>query len=396
MRILLVHNRYRSGMPGGEDRVFDQERQGLLNCGHEVFDYQRSNDELFSPDYKKKINAFSRIVFPSLVRDELGALIRRCKPEIIHAHNLFPFIGTSIFDICEANSIPLVQTIHNYRWSCVLGTHHRDGRICTECIPTDYRPAIRYGCYRRSRVLTAISGYRNKQIWQQAAISKRTSRFIALTQFLAACLKNAGIEAHKIVVRPNYIHHLNKDIKTTEKKHYVIYSGRLSPEKGVITLLKAWGFLQDIPLVVMGDGPMRAEVTRFISENQLNVKMIGYQKPDAVAMWIKNAALQVVPSEWYEGMPLVVLEAWAAGTPVIGAEVGALAEMIDVGVTGELFRPSDPWSLACAVRRVYSDSALSERLIAGGRARFDRDHSVSQGIKSLEDIYLGVINQSAR
>jgi glycosyltransferase involved in cell wall biosynthesis len=391
VRILLVHNAYRSGSPGGEDRVFETEHAALAAAGHEVATYRRSNDEVFEGPWQHRLSALRMLFDPSVVHRQLSSLIRDFRPDVAHFHNVFPLIGVAGYRAAAAQGVPVVQTVHNYRWSCTAGFHFTRGAVCTRCTPRSYSSAVRLACYRDSRLASWSAGRANARMWRAWTRERLVDRFITLTPFMADRLVNAGVPRARVVIKPNAVDQpaISATISkgTFSKGRYVVFSGRLSVEKGLLTLLEAWRQLPDIPLKVIGDGPLSTTVAATLRRERLPVEMMGYLAPKAAQELVAGAALQVIPSQWFEGMPLVLLEAWALGTPVVASRIGGLSQMITPGVDGEYVEPGDAVGLAAVVRALMSDDSRRASLALAGRRSVERRYGMQQNIQALQTIY---------
>ena len=385
MRILLVHNYYRGGAPGGEDIVFDSERELLESAGVEVKVYTRRNDEMDEHALVDRLKTAASLFGWSRTQDDLTALFKTWRPDVVHVHNLFPLIGRAVFDVCDRFDIPSVQTIHNYRWICAAATHLREGRLCTDCQPQRLSPAIQHRCYRGSLPGSVAVTHAIRREFSQRRRGGGATRYLALTRFAAARMVAAGIDPARIRIRPNFIDLPRSD---EPRERYAVFAGKLSPEKGWSTLLAAWQTLPDIPLRIVGDGPSRPQLEAELHHRAIHhVTLMGLQSREHTRRIVAGATLQVVPSEWFEGMPMVVLEAWAAGTPVIASAIGGLEEMIGHDERGLGFPPGDARALAEQVRRLWTDEPRCRHLAAAGRAHLERHHTAAMALRSLTDLY---------
>lgn len=385
MRILLVHNYYRGGSPGGEDIVFESERALLESAGHDVRVYTRHNDEMNERRLRDRVSTALSVLGLGRTRDELLSSFSAWRPDIVHVHNSFPLISRTVFDACATADIPSVQTVHNYRWVCSAATHVRDGRLCTECGPRDLSPAVRHRCYRGSLLGSFVIARAIRGEFVQRERGGGPSRYLALTEFAAARMRAAGIDANRIRVRPNFIDPVPI---AASRERYAVFTGKLAPEKGLHTLLAAWRTLPDIPLQIVGDGPVRGALQAEAQRLELkNVSFRGMQSREVTRHTVAAASLQIVPSEWFEGMPMVVLEAWAAGTPVVASAIGGLAEMIGENERGLVFTPGDADALATRVRLLWNDARLCDALTTAAIKHVHHHHSPEAALRSLTEIY---------
>jgi glycosyltransferase involved in cell wall biosynthesis len=390
VRILLIHNAYRSGSPGGEDIVFETERDLLVSAGHDVFVYRRSNDEVFGASISSKLRAGVSMLVPAVVERDVARAIIKCKPDVAHFHNVFPLIGTAGYAAAVQHSVPIVQTIHNYRWSCAAATHFFRGSVCTDCAPQRFRKAVIRRCYRDSRFASWAVGQSSERIWRTWQDRSIVRRFIALTSFMAQRLVEAGLPADRITVKPNCVT-TPLAVQDEPKEKYVVYSGRLSVEKGLLTMLEAWRRLNGLPLKIIGDGPLFETIKGVIAKERLSIELLGYLPPKQAQQVVARAALQVVPSQWFEGMPLVVLEAWSLGTPVLVSNIGGLREMVSSELDGLHFEAGNPTDLVTKVEVLMSDPSRRRALALAGRKTVEGRCSAEETLRTLTEIYVDVI-----
>lgn len=337
MRILLLHNAYRQR--GGEDIVVEQERQLLQKHGHDVIEYHRSNKEL-GDDLLSKLLFAQRALWSRKAASEIEAIILRERPDVAHFHNSFPLISPSGYYVCRRLGVPVVQTVHNYRMICVRGDFFRDNHICEDCLRwKSPLPAIVHRCYRASLPQTmaaagAFAGHRLLRTW-----TKLVDVFVVLTEFVRLKMIEAGLPPEKIVVKPNFVHP-DPGVHEGRSADYALFAGRLSPEKRVLTLVHAWGKIDRLSLLIVGDGEGEKDVRDAIADGRLgNVRMVGSAPRKELLELMKRATLLMVPSEWYETFGMVIVEAFACGVPVIASRLGAMAELIEDRKTGLLVTP---------------------------------------------------------
>jgi glycosyltransferase involved in cell wall biosynthesis len=389
VRVLLVHNRYRSGAPGGEDLVFDQELDYLRCAGFEVAVYERSNDEMSDRNPFDVMRVMASLWGSSRTRNDLSGIIRGFKPDVAHFHNLFPLIGVSAFETCSKMNVPVVATIHNYRLVCAAATHFRDGQVCAACSSRSVWQAVTHRCYRKSAAASAVVAASISRAWRSGVYDHHVSRFIVLTEFASQWLQGQGISKHKIRIKPNAI--ANIEPNGTPRGNYVVFSGRLSIEKGLWTLLDAWGHLPEVPLKVVGSGPLEQELRKFSATRRMPIEFLGYLPHEQTLRVVSAARAVVVPSLWFEGMPLSILEAWACGTPVVGTRLGGIAELLGADERGLTFSAGDGVGLAAAVKNLLADPDLATRLVNAAHQRLTEVHSVTSTVSSLRQIYREVV-----
>jgi glycosyltransferase involved in cell wall biosynthesis len=389
VKIVIVHNRYRGGAPGGEDVVVDQETRLLASRGVEVAHYSRSNDEMSETNPLDVARVMAGLRRSSRTVRELPRLLREFAPDVAHFHNVFPLVSPVAYELCAQARVPIVQTLHNYRLSCAAATHFRDGSACQLCSPTVWSPAIRHRCYRGTRVGSWAVANMLKSSWRDGVYSL-VDRFIVLTEFAASWLTDhVGVPSSRVVIKPNFVE-LGSLVGNSSRQTRWIYAGKLSAEKGVLLMLEAWRELKDIPLLIVGDGPLAAQCRQIVAQHRLPVTFTGFLPRQEALAEVAGSVGMVFPSQWYEGLPMVLLESWALGTPVVAARVGAAASLIDNEVTGMLHDPNSPSDLARCVRLLHQQPNLAMTLSAAGRQRAAQEFGAQANFERLMHIYRGV------
>ncbi|MBP8972683.1 MAG: glycosyltransferase family 4 protein [Anaerolineae bacterium] len=388
MKTLLIHNAYQH--PGGEDAVFEREAALLREHGHTVVTYTRSNAEVrdFSPAAKALLPL--RMVWARDAVRDLRALIAAEKPDVAHFHNTHFMISPAAYIACREAGVPVVQTLHNYRLSCPAATFTRDGRICEDCLGKGIAwPGVVHACYHNSRGLTGavaatLAFHRLRRTWSQAV-----DAYIALTEFGRQKFVQAGLPAHKITVKPNFV---SPDPGWREPRgNYAIYMGRLSPEKGCRELLHAWQSLGGISLKVVGAGPLRDELVGYAGRHRLaQVEFVDWLPREAVLNLLGHARAMIFPSTWYEGLPMSIIEAFACGVPVIASRTGVMAEIVTDGVTGLHFAPGDAADLAAKVRWAWDHPAEMAEMGRAARREYEQKYTAERNYAQLLRIYESV------
>lgn len=378
MRILVVHHRYR--VRGGEDQAVDREVALLREAGVEVELWERDSKEIVG--YLAKVHAAREIPYSEQSRDEMARMIESFKPRLVHVHNFFPTFTPSIYDACVAAKVPVVQTLHNFRIFCASGVLSREGKPCELCLDGSTFPALRYACYQDSRLSTfaltrMINLHRARNTW-----NSKVNAFIALSRFSAAKMAEGGLERSKIHVKPNFAFPAPPEALRASDQ-YALFVGRLSEEKGIRTLLKAWEGLE-IPLWIVGDGPLRAEVE---AKKSRWIRVLGVMPSQSVMRIMSKSEFLIVPSECYENFPVVVAEAFSLGLPVVASRLGALAEIVRHEKNGLLFEAGNSENLRALATKMSKDNKLAERLSEGARADYAERYTPKANLKMLLEIY---------
>lgn len=392
MKVLLVHNSYRE--MGGEDVVFEQERRLLGAAGHEVQVFRRSNSEIHDDNFVRRIALAKQTIWASPSRNGLQELLRQGRPDLVHVHNTFPLISPSVFWACKQEGIPVIQTLHNYRLICPVGTLFRDAHLCEECMEHTLWRSLRYGCYRKSRLATApaalmLAIHRNLRTW-----SKMVDCYIALSQFAKSKYIQSGIPANKIQVKPNFLY---ADPGLRDKDGgYALYAGRIIPEKGLPVVINAWRRLKvRIPLVVIGAGPLLDVMQRKVAESGLSkICFKGMMDHEGVLSAMKGARFVLFPSQYYENFPMTLVESFACGVPVIASRLGSINEIVRDGFNGLQFTPGDDVDLAAKVEWAWTHRDEMKLMGQNARLEYERKYSAPQNYRTLMSIYRSVLDNS--
>lgn len=394
MRILLSHNFYRSNAPSGENQVFAAEKNLLTSHLNPVDDFTRHSDEITNKGALGIIQGALFTAWDPWVAKSIRQKIQKFRPDIVHVHNTFPLLSPAIFHAI-GKSAARVLTLHNYRLFCPAAIPMRDGKVCTNCL--DQRspvPAMIHGCYRGSRIATlplalSVALHRVLGTW-----ANQVDAFICLSEFQRELMIEAGLPAEKVHVKPNFYPGNPAVVPWPERKPYVVFAGRLSAEKGVINLIRAWQAwgLGAPELRLVGDGELRPELERMASG--LPIRFLGQLSAENAQAEIANACLQILPSEWFEGFPMVVREAFAFGTPAAVSDIGPLPSIVEHGKSGVVFRPANPQSLLHEVRSAWEVPGLLERLGQGARVEFESKYTEEANYATLMEIYRKAIEVS--
>jgi glycosyltransferase involved in cell wall biosynthesis len=381
MRVLHVHNFYQ--FPGGEDLCFAATGATLEAFGHKVIRFTLRNELIGEIG---KMAATRKAFWNGAVYSELRGLIRRTQPEVAHFENTFPLVSPSAYYACHAEGVPVVQTLHNFRLVCPSAILYRDGRICEECLAKRFPwPGIRHRCYRGSRlgstvVATMLAGHRAMGTW-----NKQVDAYIALNNFAQAKFIEAGFAAEKVHVSPNF---LTFDPDPGDGAGgYALFAGRLTPEKGIETLLAGWRSLgRDLRLKILGDGPEADKVAEAAARYP-GIEWLGWRSFDDVLGLIGHAKFVVVPSGWYETFNRTQMEAFAKGTPVVGSRLGSMQAIVDHRRTGLLFSPNDPDDLVREVRWLLASPNAYAQMRLAARQEFEAHYTAGVGHDRLVSIY---------
>jgi len=386
MKIALLHTFYQQ--PGGEDAVFRDEVALLRKHGHEVIEITAHNEAMDALSTKERVRV---TLGNDGAAQQVLERLKETMPDVLHVHNTFQYWSPEVFWAAKAAGVPTVWTLHNYRTLCVNGLFFRNGRICERCLGRRFAwPGIRYRCYRGDAKASTVVALMNFRHWRKGTWTQAVDAFVCLTEFARAKFIEGGLPAERMHVKPNFV-----DPDPAEGVHdepTALFVGRLDAYKGIRTLLRAWEFVPNLNLTIIGDGDLRAEVEAIKSPR---VRYLGPQSPGQVIEAMKRSKLLVFTSELYEGFPRVIVEAFATGLPVVVSDCGSAATVVDSGKTGVHFRTGDAVDLADQVNELV---AHPDRLAAFGRAARQtyREHYTGDANAAmLESIYRSVIRPSA-
>ena len=382
MKLLVAHNHYRQS--GGEDEVFLRESELLRSAGHEVLEYKEHNREISEDGIPSKVQLAARTFWATDSIARLRSLLRREKPDLVHFHNTFPLISPAAYYACHQEGVPVVQSLHNSRLICPAATLYRNGSACEDCLgKTVPWPGVVHACYHNSRLQTAVvagmlAGHRVLGTWQE-----QVDAYIVFTEFFRQKFIEAGLPPEKIFLKPHFLS-TDPGMKQNDGD-CALFMGRLVPEKGVATLLKAWESLGHVPLWVAGAGPMEQDVRRFSLTDQ-SIHMMPYLSQSECFDMIKRARLLVWPSDT-ETFGLVAIESFACGTPVIASRSSAMVEVVEDKKTGLLFEAGDPEDLAAKVAWSWTHPREMAAMGRAARAEYKSKYTAERNYELLMGIY---------
>lgn len=390
--VLLVHNYYQQS--GGEDKVVAQEAALLRSKGVDVQIYSVHNDALKNQGAAGKMKTALNATWSASEYKKIKQKLLDMKPDVVHVHNFFPLISPSVYYACNRMGVPVVQTLHNYRLLCPAATFLRDGNVCEKCLHGSLIHSVANGCYRESKVetLPVVSMIAMNQLL--GTWNKKVDRYIALTEFSRNKFIEGGIPAERITVKPNFIAEgTHSVLQESVTGNYFLYVGRISAEKGVKYLLEAWEKMDDtgdIELLIVGDGPEKEELEdRYAGSN---IRFLGNQTGTKVLELMSKSMYLVVPSIWYEGFPMTIVEAYSVGTPVLCSRIGSLQEIVLEGVTGFQFAHGDTGNMANVMGQAMNYGEYP-RLRVAVKERYNAFYTEEVNFIALSHIYDEVIKE---
>jgi glycosyltransferase involved in cell wall biosynthesis len=389
-RVVSVFNRY--AIRGGEEEVFEAEAEMLARRGCQVTPVSVKTEP---PEGLLAKAAFGlRTIWSANWHERITELLIKESPDVVHVHNSFPVMSPAIYYACQTAGVPVVQTLHNYRLLCPGALFYRDGKVCEDCLEGGLRHGVQHGCYRSSHSQTAavalmLGAHRAMDTW-----NKKVDAYIALTEFARRKFIQGGLPAERIAVKANFLEPDPGPRRGSGQG--AVFVGRLSEQKGLITLLEAWRSVpREFPLRIIGEGPLLDQLHARKKEWGLDgITIEGRLSRTETIAAIRAARFLIFPSAWYECFPLTLVEAFACGVPVIASELGAMAEIVGAGRTGIFFRAGDFTDLADKILWACSHPNEMEAMSRECRREFLAKYTADQNFEQLMKIYNAVTDRN--
>jgi glycosyltransferase involved in cell wall biosynthesis len=399
-------------LKGGSERVFFEEIKMLERHGHKCVPFSRRSPQDLPSEYSKyfapplpldqgmslrALKSAAEIIYSFEVKKYLGKLLSVVKPDIAHCHNIYGLLTSSVIDELYSREIPVIMSLHDYKIICPNYQLMNGSRICEDCKKHRYYKSIQFRCVQGSVPNSCIYALENYYNFITSKFHKKVSRFIAVSRFIKQKFIEFGFSPDQIDFIPNFID-TQKYKPSYRYDKYFLYMGRLSREKGVHTLLKAFRKLnrKDYKLMVAGDGPLKSELQGEKHRNGIddNVNITGYLSGKALADAISNCACVVVPSEWYENCPMSILEALAYGKPVIGSGIGGIPELIEDETDGKIFECGNVEDLAAKMDQIAKlNSSELEEMGRSGRKKIEEHYNAEHHYQSLISLYKEILTE---
>lgn len=390
-RVVQVHTTYRQA--GGEDQVVEAERRLLEEAGIEVEQVLFDNADLHeSRSLIGDLRLATSAVWSRSAERRVRTVLAACQPQVMHVHNTFAAASPSVYAAASADGVPVVQSLHNYRLACPAATAFRDGHTCTDCVGRSLPwPAVIHSCIRGSRAQSLVAATTLGAHRALGTFRRGIETYIVGTSFHRQLMADGGLPAARIQVLPNF---LEPDPGAGQgPRTGVLYVGRLAEEKGIATLLRAAEFIPG-SVTVVGDGPLAPLVREAAAAG--HVRYLGPLWSREMRDELRGAVALALPSIWFEGFPMVAVEAFAAGTPVIASRIGSLTDIVEDGVTGLLAEPGDADQLGGRFAWAIDHPAELAELGARARQRYVSRYQGATHLATLLDIYQASIARSRR
>jgi glycosyltransferase involved in cell wall biosynthesis len=396
LKVLLAHNFYGSTAPSGENSVYLAEKELLKSHGHSIIEFSRHSDEIRNRGFIGKLQGGLATPWNPFTAQKIRQLLKTEKPDILHVHNTFPLLSPSIFHAVKEFPTATVFTLHNYRIFCAAAILMQNTHPCSECLEKQsVFPALKYGCYRESRLATLpmiamIGLHRRMKTWQ-----KHVDAFITLSDFQRNKLIEFGLPSEKIHIKPHFYPQPPSPRPWSKRQQKVVFIGRLGAEKGLHVLLDAWKNWGESapPLEIIGEGPERIKIEKFIKGNRIDCRVVLMGQLPFVQTQerLAEASLLILPSLCFEGFPMVIREAFALGVPVAASRIGAIPCIIREGVNGVMFTPGDSTDLLKMVKPLWGNSVKLSDLGEAARKEFEEKYTSDKNYDLLMEIYRAAI-----
>lgn len=384
MKILQIHNFYKNR--GGECAVVYAERELLKQHGHSVIPFTRDSADIYDYSLPKKVISLLQTPYSVHQKNQLIAVINDQRPDVAHVHNVFPLLTPSIYHALKQHNVPVVQTIHNFRMLCPNGLFFTQGQICESCSTHGFNTAIKKKCLHDSYVISALYSSAIRLAWNTGSFPYSINRYIVFNNFTAKKLVSGGVPLERITMGKNF-HDAILD-RPVKKERYVLYIGRLSHEKGIMTLLNALHPRSNLILKIAGTGPLQSSIEKYVADNPYKkIELLGFVSGTTKVNLLQNAICSIVPSECYENAPLSIIESFANGTPVIASQIGGIPDMIENEKTGLLFNPGDVGGLSNAISVLADNPEIASSMAENALSYAKMHYTPTQHYQHLFNTY---------
>jgi len=408
LKLLILNSRHY--LKGGSDRIYLEEMELMERNGHHVIPFARRSDHdkatkyhhFFPPEldlsggysFKSFASALS-IIYSHRTKKCLKNLLQQETPDIAHGHNIYAHLTTSVLDVLKAHEIPVVISLHDYKFICPNYFFLDGNRICEDCKRHRYYKAIQNRCVHGDFLYSCIYSIETYFNYLTKKYHNKIDKYVAVSRFIKNKFIEYGFPEDKIVYIPNFVDTDSFRVSDNDNG-YFLFIGRLSKEKGLETLVSAFAKLKSKShrLLIAGNGPLREQLEKIISiYNLANVKLMGFLETKELNQAIQNCTCVIVPSECYENCPLAVLESFANGKPVIGARIGGIPELIENGTDGLLFESGNADDLAEKMAHLASlPAAEISQMGKAGREKVERQYNAEKHYEALISLYNSLLH----
>ena len=394
MKVLVIHNFHRKGSSSGDDQVFKSETQLLENHGIDVIKYTSCNDEFDNSNILQKMISTFGMLWSFKRYFDVKNIIKKEKPDLVHIHTFFPLLSPSILYAAKRCGVKVVATLHDTRFICPCASSLRKGKLCNKCGDGKYLRMVKYACFKESKMQSFIVACIFKYHKIRKTFYKQIDRYICLNDNQINLLEQIGYDSNKIVKKYNFVP--DNDVKPTKGGYeipdrYVVFYGRIGEETGIRVLYELWNRISDIPLVVMGGGPLEDEFRNWAGKKN-NVFYLGYTQHDECLKIVKNSEFVVFPSIWYEGCSMVEIETESLGVGLVATDLGFSSEAIENGINGYKIRLGDIDAFVEKINYLWNNPDECVKIGVAARKDYEIKYMPEQNYNLLIKIYKGVLN----
>lgn len=390
MKILAIHNFHRQGSASGDDQVYKSETALLESHGNKVVRYTVSNDGFDRSNIIGKILSAFGMLWSFKHYREIARLCRTERPDVVHIHTFFPLLSPSVLYAAKKSGCKVIATLHDTRFVCPCATSLRGTELCNRCGDGKYLRMFRYACFKGSRLQSMIVALIFKYHRIRKSFYKQIDKYICLNENQIHLLENIGFEPKKIVKKYNFVPDAQANLKTVKTdrlpERYAVFYGRIGEEKGIRVLMKIWESLTDIPLVVMGGGPLEMEFKRWADCRQ-NVFFLGYTQHEKCLSIVKGGEFVVFPSIWYEGCSMVEIEAESLGKALIATDLGFSAEAVQNGINGYKVALGNVDEFIRKIRELWNQPQTCRKMGENARRDYEAKYRPEDNYQQLMQIY---------
>lgn len=395
MKILAIHNYHRKGSASGDDQVFKSETTLLEEHGNQVVRYTVCNDEFDNAGVIGKVKLAFGMLWSFKNYHNIQRLIDKEKPDIVHIHTFFPLLSPSVLYAAKRKKCKVVATLHDTRFICPCSTSLRRNTLCNECGDGHYFRMCKYKCFKGSGIQSFIVACVFKYHRIRKTFYKQIDHYICLNDNQIKLLENIGFDGKKITKKYNFVPDAQAGVKAIKPDgvpaRYIVFYGRIGEEKGIRLLMKIWEQLPDVPLVVMGAGPLEKEFSDWADQHD-NVYFLGYTQHERCMSIVKGSEFVVFPSIWYEGCSMVEIETESMGRGLIATDLGFSSEAIENGVNGYKVRLNDVNGFVRAIKKLWANPEQCNSIGECARQDYQKKYLPQTNYQELMQIYKKVIN----
>lgn len=390
MKILAIHNYHRKGSASGDDQVYNDETALLESHGNKVIRYTITNDEFDNAKVIGKIFALFGMLWSFKNYRAVKNLIVKEHPNIVHIHTFFPLLSPSVLYAAKKSGCKVVATLHDTRFICPSATSLNKKQLCNKCGDGHYFRMCKYGCFKGSYLQSFFVACVFKYHRIRKSFYNQIDKYICLNENQIQLLTEIGFDRKKIIKKYNFVPDVKINIQISKQfglpSRYIVFYGRIAEEKGIHILMNIWEKLSDIPLVVMGGGPLEKEMAEWANKKP-QVYYLGYIEHEKCLAIVKEGEFVVFPSIWYEGCSMVEIESESLGKALIATNLGFSAEAIQNGVNGYKISLNDIEGFIKKIREVWEKPELCKKMGENARIDYEAKYQPEDNYKQLIKIY---------